>query len=290
MPNKNLLIKIRAIVFMMRMKILLKSLLFIPLAINSKLDNDELVYSEPNFPLKNPNFTLGGMFSISSSKQGDSTINKDGLEGSLAMMCTLKNFNSGKGPFPVSGVFNGLIYDSGEGLKEAEFAAMNLLQYNLHTSIDVDQSDLNVHNNTIQVGAIIAKLNTNIFFATQPIFSGFPFTFLGVQYINSGIFGANFASSTSTNAIRPQFKARLMPQSYVISAASSSAMAEAIVQMLIYFNWSLCTVIYSRDAFGMEGQAFLQPALQANNILTTCSIITSSTNNEDADSLFQTEF
>lgn len=51
-------------------------------------------------------------------------------------------------------------------------------------------------------------------------------------------------------------------------------MAEAIVQMLIHFNWSLVTVVYCRGTFGMEGQTFFQPLLEQNSILTLYSIIT----------------
>jgi len=234
----------------------------------------ELTYSEPTFPLQNPNFTLGGLFSITGLK---SSVNKDGLEGALAMMCTLKEFNTGKGSFALNGIFNGLIYDAGESLPQAESAAMKLLQYNLHSTND----QVKTENAAIQVGAIIAKLNTNIFFATQPIFAGFPFTFMGVQYINNGIFGSNFTSNSSNTV--SEFRTRIVPQSFVISAASSSIMAASIVEMLVYFNWTLCTVIYSRDAFGMEGQAFLQPALQAKNILTTCSIITSTSDSNSSE-------
>lgn len=57
-------------------------------------------------------------------------------------------------------------------------------------------------------------------------------------------------------------------------------MASAIVSMLQYFNWTLVTVVYSRDTFGMEGQAFFQPLLQENSILTVCSIITKTSEEE----------
>lgn len=234
----------------------------------------ELIYVEPVYSLQNPNFTLGGLFGITVGPN----ISTDGVDRSLAMMCTLKEFNERRGPFNVSGIFNGLIYDAGVTVRQSEYAAMRLLEYNLK---DRKASDNLESQDDIKVGAIIADLDTTVFFATQPVFSGFPFTFLGVQFLNSGIGGNN------TLQPRPVFKSRIVPQSFVISAASSSSMAEAITKMLIYFNWTLVTVVYSSDTFGMEGQAFLQPTLQQNSILTTCSIITRTSSASADDSQLQ---
>lgn len=224
----------------------------------------ELIYNEPTYPLHNPNFTLGGLFGITSNQTSSSaSVDKDGIDRSIAMMCALKQFNEARGPFNVTGTFNGLIYDSGDTLKESEYAAMRLLEYDLKESDTAEAPE----EERIQIGAVIADLKSTIYFATQPVYSGFPFTFLGVQYLSSGI------GSNTTLQPRPVFHARIVPQSFVFSAAASSYMAQAIVNMLLYFNWSLVTVMYSSDIFGMEGQAFLQPIIQENYILTVCSVI-----------------
>lgn len=245
------------------------SLLFLLFICFIRLVRTELVYIEPVYQLSNPNFTLGGLFTI--TQNSTSVISTDGVDQSLAMMCTLKEFNEGRGPFNVTGTFNGLIYDAGGTVRQSEYSAMRLLEYNLKESTNTREKS----SDDIKVGAIIADLDKDIFFATQPIFAGFPLTFLGVQFLSSGI------GSNNTLLPNPVFKARIVPQSFVISAASSSSMAMAIVEMLLHFNWTLVTVIYSSDTFGMEGQAFLQPILQQNSILTTCSIITKPADNAD---------
>ena len=229
----------------------------------------KLVYVEPVYDLRNPNFTLGGLFTINLNS---STINIDGVDQSLAMICTLKEFNQHLGPFNVTGTFNGLIYDAGGTVTESEFAAMRFLEYNLKDSRFPDAPE---NSDKIKVGAIIVDLDTDLFFTTQPIFTGFPFTFLGVQFLSSAI-GTN-----NTLIPRPLIKSRIVPQSFALSAASSSSMAEAIVSMLLYFNWTLVSVIYGSDTFGMEGQAFLQPTLQEKSVLTTCNIITRTSDTVD---------
>lgn len=223
-----------------------------------------LIYEDPVFAIQSPNFTLGGLFGISNP---NGSVNTDGIDRAISMMCTLKEFNEGNGPFKVTGIFNGLVYDAGKTVTRSEYAAMRLLEYNLR------DSQANPEEERIKVGAIIADLDTTVFFATQPVFSGFPFTFLGVQFLSSAIIGTN-----DSLLPRPVFKARIVPQSFVISASSSSTVAAAIVQLLLHFNWTLVTVLYSSDTFGMEGQAFLQPLLQENSILTTCSVITRTSN------------
>ena len=239
------------------------------LLFNLKFILSELIYDQPVFSLQSPNFTLGGLFSLTYLNR---SINTAGVDHALAMMCTLKEFNNGSGPFKVDGIFNGLIYDAGSTIKQSEYAAMKLLEYSLNTTTEYFK---NGPNEKTQIGAIIADLDTEIFFATQPIFSGLPYTFLGVQFLSSGIGTNNSLQS------HPIFKARIVPQSVVISASASGTMAEAIVEMLMYFGWTLVTVLYSSDTFGMEGQSFLQPLLQENSILTICTLITKSDSDEN---------
>ena len=258
-------------------KLFMFSLLFLAIASGASLAKN-LIYKEPTFNLKNPNFTLGGLFELTNAL-GQASVT--GIDRAIAMMCTLKEYNEGKGQgFQVSGVFNGLIYDGGGTLKQSEYAAMRLLEYNLQNQTKVENSSetetVSFTGTDIQVGAIIAGIDTDIFFATQPVYAGFPLTFLGVQFLNSGV-----GTNTSTEPI-PKFKARIVPQSYVISASATSSVAQAIVEMLKYFGWSLVTVIYGRDTFGMEGQYFLQPLLGKNSILTICDYITRSSDEEES--------
>lgn len=171
----------------------------------------DLIYDEPVYNLQTPNFTLGGLFQLTTV---DSKINTEGIDRAISMMCTLKVFNSGAGSFPLTGIFNGLVYDSSGTVKQSEYSAMKLLAYNFRDSNSGHYVSTGNDLERIQVGAIIADLDTNVFFATQPVFSGFPFTFLGVQFLGNGI-GTN-----NTLQPHPVFKARVVPQSFVISAAA----------------------------------------------------------------------
>ena len=256
------------------MKTLLAAILFAYCVLTMRL-----IYENPVYSLKNPNFTLGGLFELTNATGQVSVM---GMDRAIAMMCTLKEFNEGTSKaFQVSGVFNGLIYDAGGTLEKSEYAAMRLLEYNLKRELGNNLGVVDFTGEEIQVGAIITGIDTAIFFATQPVFSGFPLTFLGVQFLTSGI------ETNTTMEPRPNFKARIVPQSFVISAAASSAMALAIVQVLKYFNWSLVTVLYGRETFGTEGQGFLQPLLEENSILNICSLVTraSDASNEPIDEL-----
>lgn len=239
-------------------------LVFIISFLSLKL-TEKLYYKEPTFPLHYPNFTLGGLFEMTNSS---GQVNVVGIDRAIAMMCTLKEFNEGNtgSAFKVEGVFNGLIYDAGATLTQSEYSAMKLLKYNLRNETGNKYKKMDI--NSIQIGAIITGIDTDIFFATQPVFTGFPLAFIGVQFLSTGI------GSNTTLDPHPFFKARIVPQSFVISASATSSIAEGIVKMLQYFNWSLVTVVYGSDAFGMEGQAFLQPLLQENSILTICNFIT----------------
>ena len=122
-----------------------------------------LIYKEPVFSMQNPNFTLGGLFELTYST---GQVNVAGFDRAIAMMCTLKEYNEGYGQgFQVDGIFNVLIYDAGGSLAQSEYAAVKLLEYNLQN--ETENQTVAYTGEDVQIGAIIAGIDTDIFFATQ---------------------------------------------------------------------------------------------------------------------------
>ena len=255
----------------------------------------ELVYEAPEYPVAWPNLTIGGLFPLTSTNS--SSVNAKGIEQLLASICTLDCFNHGKGGFPFAGRLNMISFDGTKLIYKSQAAAMKLLSYNLvkvgvgvdglndgrvdGTNDGKDDRKVNSNNSTNgpttkdssndpsnKIAAIVASLSTLQYLAMEPIFKDFFFPVVGIEFLGYGIPLSQF---TQFGAV--QFKPRNVPAPFVVSTSATFALATAVVQLLSQLGWTLSTVLYGPDVFGMEGQAFLPSLFPAYNLTQACSTI-----------------
>ena len=217
----------------------------------------ELIYQTPEYPVQQPNMTIGSLFPT--TKNGH--VNVEGVEQLLATICTLDCFNRGSGEFPFSGILNLISYDSTGTIYSSQAAAMKLLQHNLH-GIGND----NGNTEAPEIAAIVASLNTLQYLALFPVFADYFFPVVGVDFLGYGIPYAEYPGLKL-------FKPRNVPAPFVISSSATLALATAVVQLLQQMNWTLSTVLYGPDVFGMEGQTFLPSLYPAYGLTQACSTI-----------------
>lgn len=225
----------------------------------------ELIYEPPEYPVQSPNMTIGGLFPLTKGPNGR-VPDINGVEVQLSAICALDCFNKGKGKFSFDGVLNMISHDTTERIYTSQSAAMKLLQHNLYSS-DRNSSDSNSFNTSdTKVAAIIASLSTLQYLALYPIFADYQFPVIGTEFLGFGIPYAQFP-------IQPIFHPRNVPWPYVNSASATFALATAVVQLLSAMNWTLSTVLYGSDVFGMEGQTFLPNLYPLYNLTQACSTI-----------------
>lgn len=239
-------------------------LLFIYL-ISLLVHAERLRYVNPEFSIAWTNLTIGGLFPTTFS---NGSVDVNGIDELLASICTLDCFNTGHGPFLFSGQLNLINYDPTERLNASEAAVFQLLKYNLVPEGGVNTAAPISPDPSVRIGAIVASLNINQYLAAYPVYHDFLFPVAGVDYLGFGIPYDEYPTSLFF-----KFKPRNVPAPFVISTAASYAMASAVVQLLTYMNWTLSTVLYGPDVFGMEGQAYLPVMLQQYNLLTACDAI-----------------
>ncbi len=217
----------------------------------------DLIFQEPEYPLQSPNFTIGGLFPTGFNGTTDTT----GIEQLLASICTLECFNRGQGEFPFSGNLNLIAYDSTRVVFKSQAAAMKLLGYNLKPA-----NSSNDYVSDTEIGAILGSLTVFQYMAMVPIFRDFFFPVVGIDFLGYGIPLAQYPGFE-------ELKPRNVPAPFVISTAASFAMATGVVQLLQSLNWTLSTVLYGPDIFGMEGQAILPTLYPTYGLTQACSTI-----------------
>lgn len=222
-------------------------------------------YVNPEFSVAWTNLTIGGLIPTTFA---NGSLNVDGIDELLASICTLDCFNTGHGPFPFSGQLNLINYDPTERLNYSESAVFQLLKYNLVSDYVSNAAAPISPDPSVQIGAIVASLNINQYLAAYPVYHDFLFPVSSVDYLGFGIPYDEYPASLFF-----KFRPRDVPAPFVISTAASYAMASAVVQLLAYMNWTLLTVLYGPDVFGMEGQAYLPVLFQQYNLLTACDTI-----------------
>ncbi|PJF18437.1 GPCR, family 3 domain-containing protein [Paramicrosporidium saccamoebae] len=165
-----------------------------------------------------------------SDSKGNPTFS--GYEDALAMQCAISDINKIAAVRGPNTTFYYNIFNDQASAPVAMRAAVNLLTGGVPVTVGPSGSDS---------GAAVASL-----------FAGFNYTVLS---------GSTTADVLSNEAVYG---------SYFRTIPSDASAAQAIGDVMIYFNWTLVCPVYSGDTYGLSGQRQFTSVAIEKNILVTC--------------------
>ena len=214
--------------------------LFLFAKLCSAFHQNDLFFASPEYPIQNPNFTIGALFYL---RNGDGSPDYFGITDALTMYCSLRNYANGNGKFPAKGTFNLFAVEEESLLDKQVNALVKRLEaqdlfYNKNGSILGSVPDTPM--GTIFLGA---RLNELVYFYSLVAHLPIPLI------THSAIY--NYREEDS-------FAQESGVQDYGLQVATEPAaflLASAIGDLLVAFNWTLLGLFYSNDPYGLAGQA-----------------------------------
>lgn len=186
----------------------------------------------PAYPLASRNFVFGGIFSMTNIRRNNTLIIR-GIEEALAMQCAVSDLNNFAINQNTTLRFYYQIINDRNSLDDSVRAAVQLIESGVPAIIGTSGS-----NTAVQVAALAAGYDVPMLSAsaTADLLS------------DSIIYGSFF---------------RMVP--------SDVAIADAVANTMLFFNWTLVSAVFSGTPFGQSGQRQFLTKARERNINITCT-------------------
>lgn len=241
--------------------LILNFLNYLLLLTNSKKVANNIEYIAPRYPISNPNLTSGSIFVLENAKDKQLLMTPDVLH-LLGNVCAMKGYSEGRLQrlfnFNLKANFNleAFSVDNGKISLGIGVDYMTLLETNLKF---MGSNQTVAPEFLAKVGAIFGNSITYDYYEYIPFFVGVKIPTIG--------YGISTFSRLSFvyNVVSFKFDRTSV---YEIGATTGPSLLAAGLQVLRALNWSMVSLIFSRDDFGFYGQEILQAAQSLDNNLS----------------------
>ena len=213
------------------------------------IQNQEIFYKEPRYPIENFNLTIGMIVNAASA---DGTPSKKGLSVYLGALCSMA---ANKTSAPVKGSFNLLAINSklNSTLTYNEF--MNLLKMDLNSAYPEIEAGLQVPYPG-SLGALVGSGDFKQFFSAVPFFRDYRIPAIAVDSPSN-------IDSIADQIVNLQAEGEA---AFVLSPYVTPSLTVALVGFLLKMNFTLIAPIFQDDdAFGAGGIFALQEFAEVSN-------------------------
>jgi hypothetical protein len=209
---------------------------------------ETIYYSAPKFSVKNTNVTFG----VNRQQDQDYKNSLYALGGTLASVCQAQLINQKRANSSIDGIMNLVIQDYASVLNSGQEATMRILENSLYFASN--GSKMNQEMN-VDLAGFIGASN----FGTAKINSLSSGQF-GVPYISAG----NSILNDPDNQFSGRFPA-LNNSFYQILTSLNYSTFNAVIETLLYFNWTLVASIYGANSYGYTRQQQVQEYANFNS-------------------------
>lgn len=194
------------------------------------IDSQQGTIPIPSFTLPLEYFVYGGIFGLTEDYSGKPSLS--GYQEMLAMKCAIDDINAISKVRGQNTTYYYNILNSQGSPSVSMRAGVELLSAGVPVTIGPSISD-----SAVAVASLYAPFNITI-----------------------------LSGSTTANIL----SRRDLYGTYFRTIPPDQAMADVVTDLMLYFNWTLVTPIYTRNTYGVSGQAEFQAQAAVKGILVTC--------------------
>ncbi len=221
----------------------------------AQIQKEEFYYEPPEWPINDPSITIGTVRPFVAI--GDEELSFS-AGAALTAFCQINFINKGLDGPKIKGHFNFKVYDSSSPEQTTQYYTLKLLEnslYNLST-----KEPLIAGNNSEKLGILLHSS------ALGNARAGYGITsFYDIPYLDYGTLGGNGAENsllqTSEFSNTDLYSSRLT-QNFTI--------ANAVFEILNYYNWTLVSSIFEQSAYGSYMLSIVQSMPEESNATFVC--------------------
>lgn len=222
----------------------------------SFIQSNELGYIPPQWPVDNPSITIGTVRSFLNSNTSELALSTG---AALTAYCQINLINKGLAGPKIKGNFNYKVYDDKALTQSIQYYTIKLLEnslYNLTT-----MQPLIAGNDSEKLGVLLHSQAIGNSRAGYGITQDF-----GIPYLDYGTQGVNGFQNSDLNA--DVFRSTVL---YSLRLTQNFTMANAVFELLDYYNWTLVAGIYAETEYGSYMLSLVQSSGNTINTTFVCN-------------------